>query len=276
MLEVTDNLKQEVLSRKDEIAKDGYHQTILNIMYKHWQKDDVNMSYTEILEWFKNEYGELGTFAVQIGKYNQQVCNGGHFQYYHNGYTGDIDEYSSDIPLHKQLVVLMSKSELKNETSLQLLKLLDELYIEVDTEQYLEEELTDEFGDIVIDEYENTNYMEIINSQMLNNFDNEYYKINDKFMEILEQYFKDKIININPIWDYIDDYYFGHIEDIEINIRIFQSDDIGVWLYDHTKDKEILDEDYKNLEEVKVVLKDIFKTDIDLPSTKQLKIIRGA
>ena len=263
-----DKLKQEVLKRKDEIAKDGYHQTIMNIMYEYWQQEDVNMDYTQILEWLKKEYGELAEFAVLIGKYNQQVCNGGHFQYYHNGYAGDIDEYNSDIPLHKNLVILLSKTKLKDEISLQVLKLLDELYIELDTEQYI----TDDYEE---DEYENPDYMEVINTEMLNRFDNEYYKINDEFMEILEEYFKDKLTTINPTWDYKDDYYFAQIDDIEINIRMFESDVIGVWIYNHTKDKEILDEDYKNLEELKTILRDIFKTDISLPSIEQLKKIRG-
>ena len=196
MIVATDKLKQEVLKREDQITKDGYHQTILNIMYQHWQKEDVDMNYKEILEWFSSEYGELAKFAVLIGKYNQQVCNGGHFQYYSNGYcdgiSGCFNEHDIDIPLHKELIQLFNQTELKDEISLKTFKILEELYIELDDEEYIEEEIFDD-GETYYEECENPDYMEVVNTDMLKRFDNEYYKINDEFVEILEQYFKDKI-----------------------------------------------------------------------------------
>ena len=191
-MKATIKLKQEVLIRDNEIANNGYHQTIMNIMYNHWQK--VNMSYEDILNWFEKEYGELARFAVQIGKFNQQVTNGGFLQYYNNGYCGDIEDVEYTLSLHNQLVVLMSKTELKDEISLKVLKILDELYIELDLEKYIEEEIYTDDGDVNYEEYDNDNYMEVVNTEMLNNFDNEYYKICDKFMVVLEQYFRDKNI----------------------------------------------------------------------------------
>ena len=75
------------------------------------------------------------------------------------------------------------------------------------------------------------------------------------------------------IWDYKDDYYFTNINDIEINIRIFEDDSYSIWIYDYIKDEEIIDKDYKNINEVKAVLKDVFKMDISIPSISKLKKI---
>ena len=270
----TDKLKQEVLKRVKKYDEYDYHQTIMNIMYEHWQKEDVKMNYREILEWFELEYGVLARFAVQIGKYNQQVCNGGHFQYYHNGFMGDTNSEEIDISLHQELVVMLNKSELKDDTSLKVFKILQELYIEIDNDCYVEEAVEDEDGNIVYEDVENDNYMSIVNTDMLSNFDKEYYKANDEFMEILEKYFKDKITMINPVWDYQDDYYFANIDDKEINIRIFEDDSIGIWIYDSTLDEEIIDDDLQNMEKIQDVLKDIFKENITVPSIEQLKKIR--
>jgi len=270
----TDKLKQEVLKRVKKYDEYDYHQTIMNIMYEHWQKEDVKMNYREILEWFELEYGVLARFAVQIGKYNQQVCNGGHFQYYHNGFMGDTNSEEIDISLHQELVVMLNKSELKDDTSLKVFKILQELYIEIDNDCYVEEAVEDEDGNIVYEDVENDNYMSIVNTDMLRNLDSAYYKVNEEFMEILEKYFKDKITIINPIWDYKDDYYFANIDDKEINIRIFEDDSIGIWIYDSTLDEEIIDDDLQNMEKIQDVLKDIFKENITVPSIEQLKKIR--
>jgi hypothetical protein len=77
---------------------------------------------------------------------------------------------------------------------------------------------------------------------------------------------------LNPIWDYTDDYYFAYIDDIEINIRICENE-IGIWIYNYSTDNEILDDYYKSLEELKMILNDILKEDINLPSIEQLQKI---
>lgn len=186
MLKATEKLKQEIQKRKEQVTKESYHQTIQNIMYQHWKQDDTNKDYEAILNWFETEYGELGRFAVQIGKYNQQVCNGGHYQYYYNGYAGDTEEYNSNIPLHQVLVQLHMKAELKDETSIKILSLLNELYVVVDTEKYK----TDDYEE---EEYENSDYMQVKNIDVLHNFDTEYYKLDEEFMEILEQYLQEAL-----------------------------------------------------------------------------------
>lgn len=95
----------ESLQRTDE----GIHQDLLTIAYADWQAAD-DWSYAKMLENAREKYGELVEFAILIGKYNQQVCNGGHFQYWDNGYAsagGDI----TDAILHERLVELFDKFE---------------------------------------------------------------------------------------------------------------------------------------------------------------------
>ena len=193
MLRVNDKLIAELEKRKDEIKKDGYHQTIINIMYEHWQS--VNLNYNEILQWVEDNYAELARFAVQIGKFNQQVNNGGFIQYYNNGYCGDIDDAESNMELHHKLVNMMKKIQLKNTTVSEVLKIINSLDIELDLEKYVEEEIYNDDTDTV--DYEvidNDDYMSITNINMLDKLDDSYYKVTDEFMKILEEYFKHKIV----------------------------------------------------------------------------------
>ncbi|MEA2019047.1 MAG: hypothetical protein U9N59_11420, partial [Campylobacterota bacterium] len=275
-MEATKKLLNIINKNKESITTDGYHQSIMNIMYKYWQQKDVNMNYDEITNWFKNEYGELAQFAVLIGKYNQQVTNGGHIQYYFNRYSGiEEDETRAVLNLHKTLVTLLNKSKLKDEISLQVFKILEEFYIELDEERYIEEEVYNDEGDMNIEEYDNPNYLEIINTDMLNQFDLAYYKINDKFIEVLELYFKTKIENRDTTWDYTDDYYYTQIDDIEINLRVYPNNTISVWIYNHTNDTELLDTEYKNIADLKLAFKNIFKQNINIPNLTDIKTITG-
>jgi hypothetical protein len=79
---------------------------------------------------------------------------------------------------------------------------------------------------------------------------------------------------MNVTWDYKDDYYIVEINDIEINIRTYKST-ILVWLYDHTKEIEILDEEYNSLEDIKIKLRGIFDFDIKLPNIIELQRIEA-
>ena len=93
------------LQRTDE----GIHQDLLSIAYADWQAAH-DWSYADMLKNAAKKYGELVEFAILIGKYNQQVCNGGHFQYWDNGYasanTGGCLANHSDTILHERLIDL--------------------------------------------------------------------------------------------------------------------------------------------------------------------------
>jgi hypothetical protein len=165
-------LKKEVLKRTDDLHNEGYHQTIMDIMYEHWQ-DNISLNYFDALQWFETKYGELAKFALLVGKYNQQVCNGGHIQYFHNGYTdgkgGCFISHDEDIPLHKELIKLFSNANLDNDTAKKVLQILYDFEVDLD-EDY-----------------------ELINRSYLDRLDHRYYELDIQLMNTLEQYFKNKI-----------------------------------------------------------------------------------
>ena len=59
---------------------EGIHQAILNIAYDRWQ-NTPGSSYSDMVNWMADDFGGIAKFAVLIGKFNQQVLNGGHSQY---------------------------------------------------------------------------------------------------------------------------------------------------------------------------------------------------
>ena len=63
-------------------------------------------------------------------------------------------------------------------------------------------------------------------------------------------------------WDYIDDYHFAAVDDIEINIRAYNDKCISVWIYNHKEDKEILDEEYKDIKKVQEILNNTLQQNI--------------
>ena len=94
-------------------SSEGIHQDLLTIAYADWQSAG-DWSYADMLKNTREKYSELVEFAVLIGKYNQQVCNGGHLQYWDNGYAGAGSGafcYPTDAVLHERLIELFNKFE---------------------------------------------------------------------------------------------------------------------------------------------------------------------
>lgn len=99
----------------DDSNEEGIHQAILDVAYDDWQKES-NWSYSYMLGNTELKYGELAKLAVLIGKYNQQVCNGGHSQYWGNGYasryTDGFGGNHEEAELHLTLIKLFDKYDL--------------------------------------------------------------------------------------------------------------------------------------------------------------------
>lgn len=86
-------------------------QALLNLGYREWQKDgNGNWDYAQMVAWAADTYGRAIKFFILIGKYNHQVGNGGHSQYFQNGFADGTGGFGSDhdpgIPLHRELVEL--------------------------------------------------------------------------------------------------------------------------------------------------------------------------
>ena len=93
-----------------------------------------------MLYWVEGGYGSFARAIIQLGKYNQQVENGGHIQYYDNGYasgktSGYFGDYDGDIDNHKRMVMILSEFAYFKK----IVRFLKRFRIELDDEQYTED-----------------------------------------------------------------------------------------------------------------------------------------
>lgn len=88
-------------------------QSIMNVGYSHWQRSD-GLHYHDIADFLNDNFGPLAKMSLLLGKWNQQVENGGCFQYFDNGYAsresaGGCFTEHNDIELHHELVALVEE-----------------------------------------------------------------------------------------------------------------------------------------------------------------------
>ena len=81
---------------------------------------------------------------------------------------------------------------------------------------------------------------------------------------------------MNNLWDYRDDYYFMQIGDVEINIRAYSKNELSLWIYEYSSDEELVDADYKSLEQIQKVINEIIGVEVILPKIEDLlKVTKG-
>ena len=185
---------------QDEI---DFHQTILNIGYSWWKfnPNPNAVSYSDMIDYMDKTYGQIFGTLVLIGKLNQQVINNGFIGYYNNNYSRKVtSDYGQS--LHVRLVKSMIEliEELKEKDNivditvfiilneaLQIFK--DYLKIPIELEKRIMEEVecgNEEDGFFFeMEEVENEEYGQICNSSNLDALNNRYYKLDEKFMEIM-------------------------------------------------------------------------------------------
>ena len=78
-------LKKRLMVNSDFADSDVF-QAIVNVIHDEWQQHDV-FSYDDILEWTDKNFGAIPLFSMYLAKYSYQVDNGGHSQYFSNGYA---------------------------------------------------------------------------------------------------------------------------------------------------------------------------------------------
>jgi len=71
-------------------------------------------------------------------------------------------------------------------------------------------------------------------------------------------------------YDTQDDYYYTVINNLELNLRAYNTQCISLWIYDHNTNREIIDDELSSLKEIKLVLQKNLQLYINLPSIKQL------
>lgn len=95
-----------------------------------------------------------------------------------------------------------------------------------------------------------------------------------KMNELINIKQKNKVIN--PIWDSRDDYTFATEKNIEINIRVYSESSIHLWMYNNTKDDELVDSMYKNISDLQKRLNKELGAEVTLPKIEDLlKATRG-
>jgi hypothetical protein len=104
--------------KREDLSK-GLHQAVLNIGYSHWQeRENSSWSYGDMIKHITSVYGDFAAFLILIGKYNHQVNNGGHIQYFHNGFADGVGgfgcSHDPEHPLHAKLIRLFKKFKLNN------------------------------------------------------------------------------------------------------------------------------------------------------------------
>lgn len=189
----------------NSIIEGDFHQAILDVGYDAWQSKEVN-SYYDMVEMIKEEYGDKFALLILLGKYNQQVGNGGHQQYFDNGYASADDRgYGdhSDIELHDDMTELFRKTEeLYNTTEgkgiYDIMVEFGEIFEDVIDDKSCEE--CDDDDEVEEDCYEEgeINFAKIYGKQ-INNLDYKYYDIVDKWEDILNDFAKKIIKEKYPV-----------------------------------------------------------------------------
>ncbi|MDD5603925.1 MAG: hypothetical protein PHG48_07640 [Eubacteriales bacterium] len=96
------------------------------------------------------KYGLAFKTLVQLGNYNYQVCNGGHYQYFDNGYASDgggcFQSHDPECALHHEMIEAFNDVIMKNapeefkEALRRGFKIMSKFNITVDEERYVDEE----------------------------------------------------------------------------------------------------------------------------------------
>jgi hypothetical protein len=177
-----------------------YFQSVLDAAFKDWQTNEIIKSYDNMLKNARYKFGELAEFLVLIGKFNYQVCNGGHSQYWSNGFASSDNNgwgEHEDCELHNRLIEYSKKylpKILKPELCEEMIRILETPnWFDTDNEEYSYEtyeeydEENDEYYEVEEEVY-NDNYGSF--NWDIETLDRDYYKINDKVMDCIESFLR--------------------------------------------------------------------------------------
>lgn len=215
--EITPLLKEKVKEELIATHSEDAHQAIMNVAYDLYKKHLAEMNkkleiqgqypkrwlYSDLCEYTKENLGSLAEFAVLIGKYNQQVENGGHYQYWDNGYGSSTNDIYRDLYLHMDLLdyfkafkdeisFMYKDEELSeiNKTVNEVMTIMQELPETIYWTTKIEYTGFDCNGEpSPYDPEEDSNELSEDSRRRLEYLDNSYYKINSKLMDILNLYF---------------------------------------------------------------------------------------
>jgi hypothetical protein len=171
------------------------HQAILEASY-----GGCNTRYGDMVATAREKHGAAAALFILLGKFNQQVCNGGHQQYYDNGYTGAENRtYNPTLPLHQEMIKLFREYKLALlPHGPEVLNILESFSVEIDTDRSSTEtcscggrdeecEECDGTGEVTMD---NPEFGGISNQSDLDALDTRYYAINEVWEAEMEAHVK--------------------------------------------------------------------------------------
>lgn len=156
------------------------HQAFMDLAYDGWSQGGAeHWSYQDMLNNARFVYGEIVEMAIMLGNYNYQVENGGHSQYFENGYAseggGCFNDHDPDCPLVSRLITLIDKHGIaKTELGKKVRGLLCEFQVRT-SDNHNREDLED---------FENPDY------EPYGDLDDQYYEFHTQWMAELESYLK--------------------------------------------------------------------------------------
>lgn len=102
-------------------------QEVLNIGYNEWQRpeNEQTWGFADMVSWVRENFGDDAALITMLGKFNQQVCNGGIIQWLDNGYASDDSKRnrrrrsygaspSMDLSLLEWMIEDLDESSLRN------------------------------------------------------------------------------------------------------------------------------------------------------------------
>lgn len=170
------------LTGDEDFVKGDVHQAILNLGYNEWQREEnKKWKYDDMTSFVRFQYGDVAEMMVLLGKWNQQVTNGGAMQYHENNYSGRgggcFGKKSTACGSHHRMMELMQEYQLdKTLIGGQVYRIMEEFLtlvpkLDADCDYDSNE---DGDHDVLMEE--------------LHQLDTEYYSIDDEWMKFLNNY----------------------------------------------------------------------------------------
>ena len=184
------------------IAAGDYWQAILDVSYDAWKKNP-KWQHSEMVEAAVAAFGPGVKLFIMLGNYNYQVCNGGHIQYFDNGYAsnggGFRKGHDTDCENHTELVGLFNEYKLSLlPGGAEILSILQAFRIEVDEESQIMESCHCGHDDECEDcegrgefETENPDFGSVSNSMELDQLDKRYYAVYEAFEKQVNLHLKE-------------------------------------------------------------------------------------
>ena len=178
------------LAGNEDFQKGEVWQAVVDLCYNEWQKpDNKDWRYSDLISYARLVYGSFAKLLCLMGSYGGEVCNGGHDQYYCNGYASDKSGTHSDkthCALTREMMRLMQ--EFRVDTlgeGPQIYAIMRDFVFEVGRHD------PDDFSDREDDDEDDSE---------LDKLDDRYYAINEAWEKTINKLIMDWLENgSNPI-----------------------------------------------------------------------------